>query len=998
MKGAGETTDLLKNRQKLLEKEFETSGEKVSLLNSKLEKAKEVYGENSVEASNWSAKLSDAKREQEVIGQQLANTNAKLNQQKDAQIQLENSLSQSDGKLKQFDQELQLNAAKLEGASNKTELLKDRQVLLSNQYKVATDKTKTLQNALDECTREVGKNSDEYVELKAKLTDAQIQEESIKNAIKDTTKELEDQKTNLETFGDGLGKFGEGTERIGQSLKTVSATATGGLVGAATAAITFESAFAGVKKTTDEVYDANGNCVYSYQELEDGIRNMAKEIPASTSEIAAVAETAGQLGIRTEDILGFTRVMVDMGNSTDLASEEAATSIARFANITGLAADQTMSAEEKYGKIGSTIVDLGNKFATTEPEIMGMAQNLASAGSQIGMSESDILALATALSSVGMEAQAGGTAFSKVMTNMQLAVETGSDKLKDFADVAGMSADEFAAKFKEDATGALEAFIEGLSKCGGETDSAIKVLDDMGITETRMRDALLRSANASETFTSAIQTGKTAWEENSALTEEANKRYETTASQLKMMKNNIYDVGITLGSIFLPMISSAVEKVTGFADKIEGMSKNSQKALLGIVAFVAILSPLFIGIGKISTGISAVISVGSKLGGMFATTGAAAKVSGAAAATGMTLPLGPILAVVAAIGVLIGIFALLWNKSESFREYFIGMWEGLKDTVSGFLESIGIKEKTEEIKKTLEGMEEKLKGLEELFKAIGTIIGVVVVAALAIAAGGFNALINIINPLLTIIGGIIDVFSGLGKIIVGVFTGDLDLAKQGAELFKQGIAGIFGGLYGAISGALSGFLTGIVSFFGSLLSKCGLEGFISGAKTKFTNLKESALGVFESIKSGIVSKIDGAKDAVKKAIDKIKSFFNFEWSLPKLKLPKISITGGFSLAPPSAPKFDIKWNAKGAIFSKPTIFPTRLGFQGVGEAEPEAIAPITLLRSYVEDSVERAMQRVKGREETIDYDRLARSCTRMKVIMECDGREIARAREEVEFA
>ena len=191
---------------------------------------------------------------------------------------------------------------------------------------------------------------------------------------------------------------------------------------------------------------------------------MAKEIPASTTEISEVAEAAGQLGIKTQDVLGFTRVMIDMGNSTNLSAEDAATSIAKFANITGLAADTSMSADEKYKKMGSTIVDLGNNYATTEADVMNMATNLASAGTQVGMSESDILALATALSSVGMEAQAGGTAFSKALIEMQLAVETSSDSLKDWADVAGMSTSEFSKRFKEDATGALEAFIEGLSK------------------------------------------------------------------------------------------------------------------------------------------------------------------------------------------------------------------------------------------------------------------------------------------------------------------------------------------------------------------------------------------------------------------------------------------------------------------------------------------------------------------------------------------------------
>src|SRR5690606_23181063 len=157
-----------------------------------------------------------------------------------------------------------------------------------------------------------------------------------------------------------------------------------------------ESAFAGVEKTVDATEE-------ELNALKKGIRDMAKEIPATTTEISKVAEAAGQLGIETDSILSFTRVMIDLGETTNLSAEEAATTLARFANVTKM-------SQKDFDKLGATIVDLGNNFATTEAEIAQMGMNLASAGTQIGMSQSDIMALATALSSVGLEAQAGGTA------------------------------------------------------------------------------------------------------------------------------------------------------------------------------------------------------------------------------------------------------------------------------------------------------------------------------------------------------------------------------------------------------------------------------------------------------------------------------------------------------------------------------------------------------------------------------------------------------------
>ena len=877
MKGNSESLDLLKNRQSLLKSELAASREKTVLLNGKLTEAKKVFGENSTEVQNLNRKLTEAKNVEAAIQNELGETNAKIKEQEQANSSLEQSISQADGKLQQFDKELQLNATRLEGTADKTDLLKERQKLLSDQSKASSDKVKTLEKALEACAEEVGENSEEYAELKSRLTEAKTEQAEIQNAIRDTTKELKEQKTQVQKIGDGFKTFGEGAEKAGQSMKGLSTGAAAALAGTGAAAISFESSFAGVTKTVDEVYDANGRCTYSYKELEDGIRSMAKEIPASVTEISGVAEAAGQLGIKTEDILGFTRVMIDLGESTNLSSDTAATSIAKFANVTGMAADESMSAKEKYGRLGSVLVDLGNKYATTEADIMDMAQNLASAGSQVGMSESDILALATSLSSVGLEAQAGGTAFSRAIIEMQLAVETNSDSLQDWASVAGMSTDEFAAAFRDDATGALQAFIEGLAKCGGETDSAIKVLDDMGITETRMRDALLRSANASDIFTSAIQTGKGAWEENSALTKEAEKRYETTASQLTIMKNHIQDAGITLGSVFLPILAEVADKVSGFADKIAGLDKDTQVAILGVTIFVAVLSPLLILIGKISTGISAIIGVGSKLAGLFAGAGAAATEGGAAAAAGMSAPLVPILGIIGGIAAVIGILVLLWNKSEEFREFFTGMWEGFKETIEGFKEKFNLDEKIESIKDKFSGLGEKLAGLGDLFEVIGRVAAAVVVPALGILAGIFGAVVNAIEPLLTIVGGIIDTLSGLESMIVGVFTGDMDKAREGAETFKSGIGDVFGGLWDLVLEALEGFIDGIVSFFESLIEACGIDTFIDGVVEKFNSIVDTVSGVFETIWNVIQVGIMFIGEIFSAAFEIVTAPFRFIW-------------------------------------------------------------------------------------------------------------------------
>lgn len=162
------------------------------------------------------------------------------------------------------------------------------------------------------------------------------------------------------------------------------------------ASMDFESAITGVAKTTDlsetELAD-----------MRDAIMDMSTRIPATTEEIAGVAEAAGQLGIQKDALLDFTETMTMLGTATNMTAEDAATALARFANITGMSADN-------YGRLGSVIVDLGNNFATTESEITQMGTRLASGGKLAGLTEPQIMALAAAMSSVGIEAEAGGTA------------------------------------------------------------------------------------------------------------------------------------------------------------------------------------------------------------------------------------------------------------------------------------------------------------------------------------------------------------------------------------------------------------------------------------------------------------------------------------------------------------------------------------------------------------------------------------------------------------
>lgn len=481
-----------------------------------------------------------------------------------------------------------------------------------------------------------------------------------------------------EQAGKKMRSFGDSVSGVGAAFtKGVTALIAAGAGYAIKAAIEYEDAFAGVKKTVDEVKDSNGKVIYSYDMLSKGIRQMAKEIPASTTEISHVAEAAGQLGIKTKDILGFTRVMIDMGKSTNLSSEEAATALARFANITQL-------DPSRYSNLGSSIVELGNNFATTEKEIVEMGLRLAGTGKVVGLTDPQILGLATAMSSVGIEAEAGGSAFSRVMQKINTQVLSSGEDLWKFAKIAGKSADEFAASWKKNPQEAIIDFVKGLKRFKEEGKDVTAHLKDMDINSVREIDTLQRLAGAGDLLGDAFKSANKGFSENKALMNEANKRYETTASKLQMLKNQVNDVAIEFGGPLIDALRDGLEAsrpfIKGVADLAKSFSsldKEQQRQIIkwGLIAVasgpalsifgkgVGVIGGTIQGLGRLSKTLgdlsgsmsaarTGTAALGASAGG--ATT-AISGMSGAAALLGNPLTWGVILGGAAAVAV--GYFA-----------------------------------------------------------------------------------------------------------------------------------------------------------------------------------------------------------------------------------------------------------------------------------------------------------------------------------------------------
>ena len=551
---------------------------------------------------------------------------------------------------------------------------------------------KEAQLALDGVNRELGdlngqinKSEGNIKKYTLEVEKSKQNQEKLAEQIQKTTLELAKQENKFyqtglkaQEYGKKIAGIGKGMTKVGTAAnRYISLPIAGAGIAAIKMATDFETAFVGVTKTI-EAADVPGG----YEAIKESIRTLAKEIPATHEAIAGVVEVAGQLGIQGGSIMKFTKVMIDLGETTDMVSNEAAASLAKFANITGMQQDD-------FDRLGSTIVDLGNNFAATESEIVNMGLRLSAAGTQAGLSENEIMALSAGLTSLGLEAEAGGSAFSKLMVRIKMATVTGGPDLEKLSKVAGMTGAEFRKAFEEDASEALLMFMQGLAEADKTGKGALATLVDLGIEEIRMRDATLRAAGGVDVLASALDKSGTAWTNNNALMEEANKRYASSESQMKISMNRIKDVAIDIGEKILPTVLRLAEGVAELVESFADLDPATQDMLIKFAGIAAASGPVLKGVGGITFGIGKLTEAFGKHAVKVAEASLkqAAFIGPMPKAASTIASLGPA-AGIAALGIA-GLTAAVWLATAPHRKYN----DNIKDTIDG------VKEFADEVKK-----------------------------------------------------------------------------------------------------------------------------------------------------------------------------------------------------------------------------------------------------------------------------------------------------------
>lgn len=695
-----------------------------------------------------------------------------------------------------------------EGRSIQDNIAKKK--LLNDQIKVQEERVQALNSMLEKAKSKYEENSTEVLKWQQAVNNAETELNNLKKELDNVPSALQTMGNNLKDTGEKITNVGKGMQDVGKSMTSkVTMPIVGAFAASTKAAVDWETAFTGVMKTVD-ASDAE------YAQLADNIKQMATETASSKEDIAGVMEAAGQLGITgVDNLTSFTKTMIELGDTTNISSDEAATALARFMNITG---DDTANVE----RLGSAIVDLGNNFATDEASIVAMSTRLASAGSIAGLSSTEILALATAMSSVGIQAEAGGTAMTQTLTSISQAVDAGDDKLELLAQTAGTTASDFAAQWKSNPVAALQEFIGGLSEMNAEGESTYTLLDELGMSGIRQSNMLQSLALASDQLTAAVETSDQAYEQNNALQDEASKRYETTAAKMSQAKEDIGNLAVEIGERFLPYVEKGIDVVHQMVDAWDSLSTEQQDNIIKMGLVVAAIGPILTGLGSLVVGTGQLIMAGGQIATFAAKVGPAlapigTAITGVASSAVAAIPgivsfIAPFTPYIAIAAAVVAAGVLIYKN-----------WDTIKETAGKVGEAVAekwgqIKEKTSEVWGNVKAKtSETWNGIKSTTSTVGNAIG--------------------------------------------------SNTSQSLSKIKNAFTENGGGIKGAVSAAWTGIKEYYTLGFRTLDTLTG--GQLSKIKDvfvqKFTDLKNSSLNwgkdIIEGFAQGIKDKINAVKDA-----------------------------------------------------------------------------------------------------------------------------------------
>ena len=807
-----------------------------------------------------------------------------------------------------------------------TELLAQKQKLLSEAVGETKEKLAALKTAAEQANTAL-----ESGEISQSQYDA-LQREIIET--EQNLRSLEAQANQSATALQKIGATGEKLKTVGDNISSAGEKmlpATAAVAGLGTAAVTtaanFESSMSQVQATMgitkDSMSTVNGESVNTMNALSNLAKEMGSKTAFSASECAEALNYLALAGYNTQEMTDTLPTVLNLAAAGGLDLASASDMVTDAMSALGLGVSDAETMVDQMSKTASTtntsVAQLGEGILTIGATAKSVKGGTAELNTALGI-----------LANNGIKGAEGGTH----LRNIILSLQNPTDKAADAMKTLGVDVYDSQGNMRSmnDILGDLNKSMDGMTS----EEKANIISTIFNKTDLSSVNALL--ANTGDTWDSLQQSITNS---GGAAQQMADTQLDNLQGQLTILKSALEGLAISFGELLMPAIKSIVTAVQGFVDKLNSMDEGTKKVIVTIALIVAAIGPVLIVIGKVISAVGTIMTIVPKIAGVINT------VKTAFMAINTTMLANPIFLIIAAIAALVAAFIYLWNNCDGFRQFWIDLWENVKQVAITVWNAIKafFSQVWEAIKTIFSTVFEVIKTLvttyfnlyKTIIETVINVIKTVITTVWNAIKGVFTTVFNVIktlvttyfniyktiiqtvltviktvittvwntiktvvttvmnaiktvfstvwNAIKTIIGAVV---SGIKALITGDFQGVKNAITTIMNTIKSTISTIWNTIKSTISTVLGAIKSAVTSVFSGIVNaiKNAMSNVLNAVKNGFSNVKNHITGLASQavtwgkdlvmgIVNGIKSCIGAVGDAVKSVADKIKSFLHF---------------------------------------------------------------------------------------------------------------------------
>lgn len=795
---------------------------------------------------------------------------------------LQNALKGVNGQIKSTQSQLKDVNKLLKLDPGNTELLAQKHKLLAEAVGETKEKLVTLKTAAEQANTALANgeiSQEQYDALQREIIET---EQDLKN-LETQANQSATAVQKIATAGEKLKTTGDNISSAGQKLLPVTAGVTALGTASVTTAANFESAMSQVQATMgitkDSMSKVNGQSVNTMNTLSKLAKKMGAETAFSASECAEALNYLALAGYDTQQMCDTLPTVLNLAAAGDIALADASDMVTDAMSALGMGVDEAETMVDQMAKTASTtntsVAQLGEGILTIGATAKSIKGGTAELNTALGI-----------LANNGIKGAEGGTHLRNIILSLQSPTDAAAKQME----ALGISVYDSEGNMRSlnDILGDLNTSMDGMTSA--EKSNIISTIFNK--TDLSSVNALL--ANTGSTWDDLQQK---ITDSGGAAQQMADTQLDNLQGQITILKSALEGLAISFGELLMPAIKQIVGWVQKFVDFLNSLDEGTKKTVVTIALLAAALGPVLIVIGKVISAVGTIMTIVPKIAGVINV------VKGAFAALNLTMLANPIVLIIAAIAALAAAFIYLWNNCDSFRQFWIDLWENVKQIAVTVWN--GLKAFFSSVWQAISSLASTVWGgiksfFSSVWNGIKTVVSTVVLAIKTVITTYFNIYKTIIVTVLNVIKSVVKTAWTAIKTVIGTVLGAIKTVVTTVwnaiktaittvvNAIKTVISTVWNGIKTTVSTVVNSIKTTITTVFGNILS--GIKGTMGKivtaikdgfgkAVTFITGLPSKALqwgkDIIMGIVNGIKSCIGKVGDAVKSVADKIKSFLHF---------------------------------------------------------------------------------------------------------------------------